>query len=81
MSDEPNWRPMTEAPRDGRTIIAKRHPPRGNIGKNRKYNIIKIGWYRGRWISRTVLGASHTDENFVGWLPESEAGHLVYKFK
>lgn len=59
--------------------LSRTPSPRGNLGKNRKCNIIKISWHRGRWISRTVLGASHTDENFVGWMPESEAGHLVHR--
>lgn len=63
------WRPMRDAPRDGRSIQALRAP---STVASRKYDVVKIAWRRSksggwRWINQTVAGAYHQDGHFVGW--------------
>lgn len=78
MIEEPVWNKMSDAPQDGRTIIAKRKAaPRGT---QRKYEIIKIGRSKSLrfWNNRTVPGSYLHDDDLVGWVPACRDALLFY---
>lgn len=61
-------RPMSEAPRDGTSIMARLKPARtAALESKRKTRDRKVSWKDGRWLDRTVAGCYWLDEAFEGW--------------
>jgi hypothetical protein len=71
-------RPMSEAPRDGTIIIAVRRRKNGAAGGfNLKHVVVRARFFTteyhdGKWRNMTVQGHAHVDDDFVGWIGESE---------
>lgn len=65
-------RPMSEAPRDGTVIMARRKPNRGrryNQSEQMKRFDIKIRWFLTCWRNMTVHGDWLADRHLEGWWP------------